>query len=151
MHRAQRTAKDPAASAGIRENAAACRQNMVRKTLRPPILSERAGHRGGPDASVMETATTKAAATVAEAPPIEAASGWASERMARPAVVLRKNRAQSAYSCHVLSASRRLHAPPAVLPRSGTGGSLRAGWRSARPRSSSGYLTNQAAAPIRAA
>src|SRR5919199_6300094 len=151
MHRAHKTAKDLAASAGIRESAAACKQNMARKTARPPILSERAGHRSRPDASVMETATTKAAARVAEAPPIEAASGWASERMARPAVVLRKNRAQSAYSCHVFSASRRLHAPPAVLPGSGTGGSPPAGWRSARTGSSRGYLTNQAAAPIRAA
>src|SRR5918997_875720 len=96
MHRAQRTAKDPAASTGMSENATACGVNMARKTARPPIRSDRAGHTRRPAASETEMTTTKAAAAAAEAPPIEPAITLASERIASPAVVLRKNTTQRA-------------------------------------------------------
>src|ERR671916_1235853 len=145
MHRAQKTTNDPTANVGISKNAAACKENMAKKTVRPPILSERAGHRSLPPASVTETATTKAAATAAEAPPIEAASGWASERIASPAVVLRKNTAQRAYSCQVLRASLRRHAPPPFSTLSEPVESP------ARLASLDEYLTNHAAQPMTAA
>src|SRR4028119_1916802 len=85
MQRAQKTAREPTASVGMSENAAACRQNMIKKTARPPILSDRAGHRSRPVASDTEMMPTKAAAAAAEAPPIDPAITLASERMASPA------------------------------------------------------------------
>src|ERR671916_1113046 len=127
MLRAQKTTNDPTANVGISKNAVACKENMAKKTVRPPSLSERAGQRSLPTASVTEIAATKAAARAVEAPPIEAAIGWASERIASPAVVLRKNTAQRAYNCHVFSASRKRHASPPILPRSGTDCSSSAG------------------------
>src|ERR671917_2238166 len=126
MHRAQKTTNDPTASVGMSKNAAACKENMARKTARPPNLSERVGHRSRPAASDTEITTTKAAARAAEAPPIEPAIALASERMASPAVVLRKNTAQSAYSCQVFSASRKAQAL-IVLPSSRKGCAAAAG------------------------
>src|SRR5215217_9562417 len=105
MHRAQKITNDPIASVGISKNAAACKQNIAKSTARSPILSERAGHRSRPTASDTEMIMMNAAERAAEAPPIELAITLASERMARPAVVLRKNTAQRAYDCHVLRAS----------------------------------------------
>src|SRR5215216_181142 len=112
MHRAQKITNDPTANVGISENAAACKLNIAKNTERPPILSERAGHRRRPTASDTEMIMMKAAARVVEAPPIEPAITLASERMARPAVVLRKNTVQRAYSCQVLRASLRRHGLP---------------------------------------
>src|SRR5215210_1084097 len=145
MHRVQKTANDPTANVGISRNAAACKQNIARNTVRPPILSDRAGHSSRPTASDTEMIMMKAAARAAEAPPIEPAITLASERMASPAVVLRKNTAQRAYSCHVLRASRKRHEPPPFSSLSDAGESP------ARPTSSGAYLTIQAAPPIRAA
>src|SRR5215211_171931 len=135
MHRAQKITNDPTANVGISENAAACKLNIVRNTARPPILSERAGHRRRPTASDTEMIIMKAAARAAEAPPMEPASTLASERMARPAVVLRKNTAQRAYSCQVLRASRKRHAPPPFSL-------FDPGELPARPASLGAYLTN---------
>src|SRR5215213_4247099 len=73
MHRTQKIANDPTASVGISENAAACKQNIAKNTPRPPILSERAGHRSRPTASATEMIIMKAAPRAAEAPPIEPA------------------------------------------------------------------------------
>src|SRR5919202_4578106 len=120
MLRAWKTTNDPTVKAGISKNAMACKENIAKKTVRPPILSEKAGQRSLPTASVTEIVTTKAAARAVEAPPTEAAIGWASERIASPAVVLRKNTAHSAYNCHVFRASCKTHVPPPVLLRSGT-------------------------------
>src|SRR5829696_1008321 len=145
MHRTQKIANDPTASVGISENAAACKQNIAKNTARPPILSERAGHRSRPTASEAEIMPIKAAARAAEAPPIESATTLASERMARPAVVLRKNTAHKAYSCQVLRASRKRHASPPFSTLSEPVESP------ARPDSSGEYLTNHAAPPIRVA
>src|SRR3712207_4526014 len=86
MQRAQKTTNDPTPNAGSSKNAAACKENMARKTARPPILSDRAGHRSRPTASVTEMTTTKAEAKAAGTPPIAAANGLASERMVSPAV-----------------------------------------------------------------
>src|SRR3712207_9350211 len=86
MHRAQKITNDPIASVGISKNAAACKQNIAKNTARPPILSDRAGHRSRPTASVTEMTTTKAEAKAAGTPPIAAANGLASERMVSPAV-----------------------------------------------------------------
>src|SRR5215207_4218293 len=143
MHRAHKTTNDPTASVGISKNAAACKQNMAKNTARPPILSDKDGHSSRPAASEAEIMMRKAAASTAEAPPIEPAITLASERMARPAVVFRKNSAQMAYSCHVFSASRKRHAPSSFSAPSGSV-ELRS-----RPVSLGGYLTNQAAPPIR--
>src|SRR5918995_2130987 len=55
MHRAQKITNDPTAKIGISENATACKQNIAKNTARPPILSERAGHRRRPMASDAET------------------------------------------------------------------------------------------------
>src|ERR671916_2826963 len=140
MLRAQKATNDPTDNVGISKNARACKENIAKKTVRPPILSEKAGHRSRPTASVTEIVTTKAAARAVEAPPIDAAIGWASERIASPAVVLRKNTAQRAYNCHVLRASCNTHMPSPVLLRSGTDSPPSAGWPSATPSSSSGYL-----------
>src|SRR5215204_1100533 len=142
MHRAQKITSDPTANVGISENAAACKQNIAKNTARPPILSDRAGHSSRPAASDAEMIMMKAAARAAEAPPIEPAITLASERMARPAVVFRKNTTQRAYSCHVLRASRKRHEPPpfAVL--------FEPSESPARPTSPGEYLTNQAAPPI---
>src|SRR5919202_2425701 len=138
MHKAQKPTNDPTANVGITKNAAACKENIAKKTTRPPILSDREDHKSRPAASVTETTTTKAEATAAEAPPIEAASGWASERIASPAVVLRKNMAQRAYNCQVFRASRKPHAPPPVLAQSGsTNDSPPTEWLSPRPPSAS--------------
>jgi hypothetical protein len=136
---------------GISKNAIACKENIAKKTVRPPILSERAGQRSLPTASVTEIVTTKAAARAVEAPPIEAAIGWASERIASPAVVLRKNTAQRAYNCHVFRASRKTHMPLAVLFRSDTDDSPSTRCRPSESLSSSGYRTNQAVVPMRTA
>src|ERR687897_3707868 len=145
MHRAQKITNDPTAKVGISENAAACKPNIAKNTARPPILSDRAGHRRRPMASEAEMIMMKAAARAAEAPPMEAAITLASERMARPAVVLRKNSAHRAYSCQVLRASLRRHAPPPFSL-------FDSGDLSARPASSAGaYLTNKAAPPMMAA
>src|SRR5829696_1262086 len=144
MHRAQKNSNDPTASVGISKNAAACKQNIAKNTPRPPIVSDRAGHRSRPAASDTEMIMMKAAARAAEAPPIELAITLASERMARPAVVLRKNTAQRAYDCHVLRATRKHHAP---LPFSTLFDPELLG----RPVSLDGYLTNQAAPPMMAA
>ena len=92
--------------------------------------------------------TTKAAATAAEAPPIDPAITLASERMASPAVVLRKNRTQRAYSCHVPTASLRRHAPPPESPPSAADGPSSPSLPPGRRTSSGGYLTSQAAPPI---
>src|SRR5918999_3741914 len=105
MHRAQKITNDPTGKVGISENAAACKLNIAKNTARPPTLSERAGQRRRPMASDAEMIMMKAAARAAEAPPMVPAITLASERMARPAVVLRKNTAQRAYSCHVLRTS----------------------------------------------
>src|SRR5215218_10733048 len=141
MHRAQKITNDPTANVGISENAAACKLNIAKNSARPQILSERAGHRRRPTASDTEMIIMKVAA---EAPPMEPAITLASERMARPAVVLRKNTAQRAYSCHVLRASRSRHAsPPFWL--------FDPGEFLARVASAGAYLTNQAAPPIIAA
>src|ERR671933_712861 len=144
MHRAQKITNDPTANVGISENAAACKLNIAKNTARPPILSERAGHRRRPTASDAEMMPIKATARAAEAPPMEAAITRASERMARPAVVLRKNTAHRAYSCQVLRALLRRHVPapfslfaPGALPAS----------RASRGAS----LTNRAAPPMMAA
>src|ERR687894_842427 len=142
MHSAQKIANDPTASVGISRNAAACKQNIAKNTPRPPILSDRAGHSRRPAASDAEMIMTKAAASAAEAPPIEPANTLASERMASPAVVPRKNSAQRAYSCHVLTASRKGQAPPPFSSPFGPGGPP------ARATSSVGSLTNQAAQPM---
>jgi hypothetical protein len=142
MHRTQKMANDPTAKVGISENAAACKQNIAKNTARPPILSERAGHRRRPTASDTEMIIMKAAARAAEAPPMEPAITLASERMARPVVVLRKNPAQRAYSCQVLRASRRLQAPPPFSWLFDPGESPE------RPNSPGEYLTNQAAPPM---
>src|ERR671917_2294254 len=141
MHRAQRTHNDRAASTGMSENATACRVNMARKTARPPIRSDRAGHRSRPDASEMEMTTTKAAATAAEAPPIEPAITLASERIASPAVVLRKNMVHRPYTCQVMRASLRRHAPLPESPRSMSSASV----PPESPASLLGYQTNHAA------
>src|SRR3712207_9424754 len=85
MHRAQKITKEPTANVGISENAAACRENIAKNTARPPILSERDGHRRRPTASDMEMIIMKAAPRAAEAPSMEPAITLASERMARPA------------------------------------------------------------------
>src|SRR3712207_3702602 len=132
MQRAQKTTNDPTASVGMSKNAAACKVNMARKTTRPPNLSERASQTSRPAASDTEITTIKAAARAAGAPPIEPAIALASERMASPAVVLRKKTAQRAYNCHVPRASRKAQASPPLLPRS------------AGPPASGRYLTNQA-------
>src|SRR5918998_66209 len=142
MHRAQKITNDPTANVGISENAAACKLNIVKNTARPPILSERAGHRRRPTASDTEMIIMKAAAGGAEAPPMEPAITLASERMARPAVVLRKNTAHRAYSCQVLMASYKRQAPIAFSALSGLAESP------ARPTSSGAYLTKQAAPPM---
>src|SRR5215217_5101006 len=144
MHRAQKITNDPTANVGISENAAACKLNIAKNTARPPILSERAGHRRRPTASEAEMIMMKAAARAAEAPPMEPASTLASERMARPAVVLRKNTVHRAYSCQVLRASLRRHAPPPFSLFDPGLLSARAAWPGA-------YLTNQAAPPMMAA
>src|SRR5918998_2965005 len=144
MHRAQKITNDPTAKVGISENAAACRENIAKNTARPPIMSERAGQRRRPMASEAEMIMMKAAARAAEAPPMEPAITLASERMARPAVVLRKNSAHRAYSCQVLRASRRRHAPPPFSL-------CDPGDLSARVTSPGAYLTNQAAPPMMAA
>src|ERR671921_1982591 len=149
MLRAQKTTNDPTANVGIRKNAIACKENIAKKTVRPPILSERAGQRSLPTASVTEIVTTKAEARVVEVPPIEAAIGWASERIASPAVVLRKNTAQRAYNCHVFRASRKTHMPLPVLFRSATDESPSTRCRPSESLSSSGYRTNQAVVPMR--
>jgi len=111
MHRAQKITNDTIASVGISKNAAACKQNIAKNTARPPILSDRADHRSRPTASDTEMTMMKAAARAAEAPPIVLAITLASERMASPAAVLRKNTAQRAYNCLVLMASRKRQAP----------------------------------------
>src|SRR5215208_2090594 len=145
MHKAQKITNDPTANVGISENAAACKLNIAKNTARPPILSERTGHRRRPTASDAEMIMMKAAARAAEAPPMEPAITLASERMARPAVVLRKNTAHRAYSCQVLRASRKRHASPPFSTLSDPVESP------ARPASSGAYLTNHAAPPIRVA
>src|SRR5215217_99894 len=138
MHKAQKLTNDPTANVGISENAAACKLNIAKNTARPPILSERAGHRRRPMASDTEMIIMKAAARVAEAPPMEPAITLASERMARPAVVLRKNTAHIAYIFLLLWACLSLHV---LLPF----------WPfdlvdlSSRASSPGAYLTNQAA------
>src|SRR5215207_3435733 len=68
MHRTKKITNDPTAKVGISENAAACRANITKNTERPPILSERAGHRRRPTASEAEMIMMKAAARVVEAP-----------------------------------------------------------------------------------
>src|SRR5919107_3900521 len=141
MHRAQKITNDPIASVGISKTAAACRENIAKNTARPPILSERAGHRSRPTASDAEMMPINAAARAAEAPPMEAAITRASERMARPAVVFRKNTAHRAYSCQVLRASLRRHAPPPFSL-------FDPGDLSARPTSPGAYFTNKAAPPM---
>src|SRR5918999_5316977 len=137
MHRAQKITNDPIASVGISKNAAACKQNIAKNTARPPILSDRASHRSRPTASDAEMTMMKAAARATEAPPIVPAITLASERMARPAVVLRKNTAHRAYSCQVLMASLRRHAPPPFSL-------FDPGDLSARPASPGAYFTNKA-------
>src|SRR5215204_2479051 len=145
MHRAKKTTNDPAPRAGISENAAACKQNIAKNTARPPILSDSAGHRSRPMASEAEMIMMKAAARVTEAPPMEPASTLASERMARPAVVLRKNTVQRAYSCHVLRASRKRHGLPPLFSLADCGEPL------VRLTSPGEYRTSQAAQPMMAA
>src|SRR5215218_2536315 len=143
MHRVKKTTNDPTAKVGISENASACKQNIAKNTPRPPIMSDSTGQRSRPTASDAEMMATKAAAGVAEAPPREPAITLASERMARPAVVLRKNTAHSAYSCEVLRASRNRHGspPPFLVPSA-------PGEASAGPTFSAEYLTSKAAPPM---
>src|SRR5215203_3980141 len=145
MHRAQKITSDPTANVGISENAAACKQNIAKNTARPPILSDRAGHSSRPAASDAEMIMMKAAARAAEAPPIEPAITLASERMARPAVVFRKNTTQRAYSCHVLRASRKRHGLPPLFSLADCGEPL------VRLTSPGEYRTSQAAQPMMAA
>src|SRR5215208_6593721 len=145
MHRAQKITNDPTASVDISKNAAACKQNIAKNTPRPPIMSDKAGHSRRPGASDMEMIIMKAAPRAAEAPPIEPAMTLASERMARPAVVLRKNTVQRAYSCHVLRASRKRHGLPPLFSLADCGEPL------VRLTSPGEYRTSQAAQPMMAA
>src|SRR5918998_1359585 len=145
MHKMQRTVSDPTAKVGMSKKPAACKQNMAKKTRPPPILSESTGHRNRPAASETEMMTTKAAATAAEAPPIEPAITLASERIASPAVVLRKNMAHRPYTCQVMRASLRRHAPLPEPRRSMSSASV----PPESPASLLGYRTNHAAQPMR--